>query len=142
MQLTDSIYDELHGLAEQGNIAIDEGRFNEAIALWEQALTLLPKPVNQWQAAFWLYASMAEGYYQLDQFDESITHLVLAQACPESKENPYTYYLLGKCYWRLSHEQAAEYLLKAYDLDGEGIFSADTVDGKGCLQYLYDRSLL
>ncbi len=93
MQLSNSIYDELHGLAEQGNIAIDEGRFNEAISLWSQALELLPKPINKWHAAFWLYASIAEGYYQLEQFDKSMAHLVLAQACPEGKNNPYPYYL-------------------------------------------------
>lgn len=142
MQLSDAIYNELHGLADQGNVAIDQGRFNEAILLWEQALQLLPEPVTQWQAAFWLYASMAEGYYQLERFDESVASLTQAMNCPEAKENPYPYYMLGKCYWRLDHEQAAEYLLKAYDLDGEGIFAADTVDGDSCLQYLYDRNLL
>lgn len=142
MQLSDAIYNELSGLADQGNVSIDQGHFNEAILLWQEALQLLPEPVTQWQAAFWLYASIAEGYYQLERFDEAIVALTQAMECPEAKENPYPYFMLGKCYWRLNHERAAEYLLKAYDLDGEGIFAADTVDGDSCLQHLYDRGLL
>lgn len=142
VQLSDAIYETLSGLAEQGNIAIDHGEFNEAILLWQEALQLLPEPVAQWQAAFWLYASIAEGYYQLDDFDEAIAALTQALACVEAEENPYPYYMLGKCYWRINHERAAEHLLKAYDLGGEGIFTADTVDGGSCLQHLYDRGLI
>lgn len=142
MQLSETIYAEIQDLADQGNVAIDQGRLGDAITLWQSALQLLPTPASQWQAAFWLYASMGEAYYQLELFDEAIVVLNQALTSPESKENPYPYYMLGKCHWRLEHERAAEYLLQAYELDGQGIFAADMVDGEVCLQYLYDRGLL
>ena len=142
MQLDGAVYTAISDLADQGNIAMDQGQYQEAILLWEEALHYLPEPVTQWQAAFWLYASMAEGYYQLEDFEQAIAMLNLALECAEAKENPYPYYMMGKSYWRLNQEQAAEYLLKAYDLDGEGIFAADSVDGENCLQYLYDQGLL
>lgn len=142
MQLAEEVYEELQDLADQGNIALDQGRLSEAISLWQQALSLLPEPLNQWQATFWLYASMGEAYYQQASFEDAIQMLVQAQDNPEAKDNPYPYYMLGKCYWRLEHERAAEYLLKAYELDGEGIFAADTIEGEDCLQYLYDRGVL
>ena len=50
--------------------------------------------------------------------------------------------MMGKCCWRVQHERAAEFLLKAYDLDGEGIFAADPVDGQECLQFLYGLGLI
>ena len=50
--------------------------------------------------------------------------------------------MIGKCCWRVQHERAAEFLLKAYDLDGEGIFAVDPIDGQDCLQFLYDRGLI
>ena len=142
MLLSETIYAEIQDLAGQGNEAIDQGRLGDAITLWQSALQLLPTPASQWQAAFWLYASMGEAYYQLAAFNEAITMFNQAASYPEAGDNPYPYYMLGKCYWHLKHERAPEFLLKAYDLDGEGIFSADLADGDNCLQYLYDRGLL
>lgn len=142
MQLDEAVYEELQDLADQGNLALDQGRLDEAISLWQQALALLPQPLTQWQAAFWLYASIGEAYYQQASYEKAIQVLVEAQSNPEAKGNPYPFYMLGKCYWRLNNERAVEYLLNAYELDGEGIFAADTIEGEDCLQYLYDRGAL
>ena len=142
MELSETVYEELQDLADQGNVALDQGRLTDAIALWQEAMELLPEPVQQWQAAFWLYASMGEAYYQLERFEDALTVLQQALSCPEGKENPYPYYMLGKSYWRLDHEHASDYLLKAYDLDGQGIFDADSLEGELCLQHLYDQGLL
>ncbi|GAA5093123.1 MULTISPECIES: tetratricopeptide repeat protein [Paenalcaligenes] len=142
MHLQEELYQSLYELADQGNIALDQGRYEEAIVLWQQALDVLPAPVNQWQAAFWLYASMGEALYQLERYDEATAVLEQAAHNPEGKENPYPYYMLGKCAWRSGQDKAAKYLLKAYDLDGEGIFIADPVDGEACLAYLYDLGAL
>lgn len=142
MQLDPAIYEQIQSLSAQGNTEIDQGHLNEAIALWQQALTLLPAPQNQWQAAFWLNASIGEAYYQLKQFDHAIAVLKEASLYPEAEDNPYPSYMIGKCYWRLEHEHSVEYLITAYDLDGEGIFSADGVEGEMCLQFLYDKGIL
>lgn len=142
MQLPENLYTSLSSLADQGNTLLDQDQPKEAIRIWREALALLPEPADQWQAAFWLYASMGEAYYQLAAFNEAITMFNQAASYPEAGDNPYPYYMLGKCYWHLKHERAPELLLKAYDLDGEGIFSADLADGDNCLQYLYDRGLL
>lgn len=142
MQLAESIFIEIQDLADQGNLALDQGRFEEAISLWRQALGLLPPPAHKWQAAFWLYASIGQAYYQLQRYDEAMIALKQASQCPEGHENPYPYYMIGKCCWQVGHERAAEFLLKAYELDAEGIFTVDAVDGPECLQFLYEHGLI
>lgn len=142
MQLDGIIYDQIQLLSTEGNRAMDQRQLEQAVELWLDALDLLPEPKAQWQAAFWLNASLGEAYYQLGQFDQAIVVLNEAALYPEAQDNPYPFYMLGKAYWRLKHERSVEYLLKAYDLDGEGIFSADGVEGEICLQYLQDKGIL
>lgn len=142
MQLAESIFNDIQDLADQGNWALDEGRAEEAISLWQQALGLLPPPVHKWQAAFWFYASIGQAYYQLQRYDEAMIALKQATQCPEGFENPYPYYMIGKCCWQVGHERATTFLLRAYELDGERIFISDTLEGEQCLHYLYEHGLI
>ena len=142
MELPDHIYEQIEPLSAQGNDMMDDGRPAEALQAWRSAYELLPEPRDQWQAALWLHASMADAYYQLGNFSAASTAMREAINAPGGDDNPYVHYMQGKSLLRLQDEKAVDSLLKAYMLDGYDIFDRDEDEGEEALQVLQDRGLL
>ncbi|HXL33219.1 MAG TPA: hypothetical protein VN968_28545 [Bradyrhizobium sp.] len=62
--------------------------------------------------------------------------------CPDASENPFIVYRLGQSQTRLGNvDKGVEYLLRAYMLDGEDIFSSDQ-NGEEFLAILRSRKLV
>ncbi|WP_017523392.1 tetratricopeptide repeat protein [Pusillimonas noertemannii] len=141
MELPDHIYAQVEILAEQGNEMLDDEDYEGALASWSEALELLPEPRNDWDAAMWLHASMAEAHYQLRDFESARDAMYDALNAPGGNENPYVHYMLGKALLRLDDEKAVDALLRAYMLDGEDIFDSDEEEGPDALRLLQERGL-
>ena len=142
IELPDEIYEQIEALSEAGNECSDEEDHEGAIGNWQQALSLLPEPHQDWEAATWLYASLGDAYCQSGQYELSKDASFNALNCPDGQDNPFIYYTLGKALLRLDDEQAVDALLRAYMLDGTDIFDTDGEEGEECLQVLADRGLL
>ncbi|MCV0397646.1 MAG: hypothetical protein K5872_17550 [Rhizobiaceae bacterium] len=124
MKLDDETHAEVERLSELGNAALDD--FDNprlAIRHWNEALALLPDPKSDWEAATWLHASIGEGYFALGEFDEAEQSFRDAYACPGGIENPLIPLRIGQCAFELERPQdAREFLLRAYMLEGDDIF--------------------
>ena len=88
MELPDDIYAQIETLSEQGNDMMDEDNPAGALAAWQQAWGLLPEPRQQWEAALWLQASMAEAHYQLEDFPAACEAMRDALNTPRGNQNP------------------------------------------------------
>jgi len=142
MELPDELYDQIETLSEAGNECSDEGDFEGAIDHWRQALTFLPEPQLDWEAATWLYASLGDAYYQSGDYGMAKDALLTALNCPDGQANPFIHYMLGKALVRLDDANAIDALLRAYMLDGTDIFDGDEEEGPDSLQLLEDKGLL
>ena len=142
MELTDDIYEQIEILSEAGNDACDNGDYNEALVQWRQALSLLPEPVNQWEAAMWLNASIGDACYLAGDYPGAKDALYDALNGTDGTANPFVHYMLGKTLVRLGDAKGVDALLKAYMLDGVDIFDADEEEGPDMLQILQDRKLV
>lgn len=142
MELPDDIYEQIERLSEEGNEHSDEGNFPEAIEVWSQALSLLPEPRQDWDAAMWLYASLGDAYYQSGDYSMAKDALFNALNCPDGQGNPFIHYMLGKTLVKLNDEGAIDELLRAYMLDGVDIFDSDEDEGPDTLQLLQDKGLV
>ena len=129
-ELSEDIQDALEEICDQGNEAMDEGNPAEAIVFFQQALELLPKPVEEWEVYGWLQAALGDAYFALRDYEKAreYFHKAYTFAGPEDV-NPFVLLRLGQSYKQLHDEKnATEYLLRAYMLEGEDIFEEDRED--------------
>lgn len=114
-------------LAEKGNALFDNGRYNEAIAVWREGLDTLDKPLNLQSEAVWFLTSIADAYFSQGNFENAYAYLfeAISNVSGEGYTNPFVMLRLGQCAYELNKENAKEYLLRAYMLAGEEIFESD-----------------
>ncbi len=128
--LSEDIQDTLEELCDQGNEAMDEGDFKEAVAFFEQALAVLPAPAKEWEPWGWLQGALGDAYYGMKDYARAMEYFQKAYgfAGPEDV-TPFVLLRLGQCCRRLGDDKnAAAYLHSAYMLEGEGIFDGDAED--------------
>ena len=124
MELNDLVYKKIVKLSEQGDELADNFKYDKAILKYEQALNLLPKPIYNWEAATWLLTALGDGYYLNDKYETSLNYFLEAEKCPDGLDNPFIYVRIGECFYELNNfKQAQDYLIRAYMLDGEEVFS-------------------
>lgn len=140
MELDDDIYAQITVLSEEGDDLSEDGDFAGAIREWQLALGLLPQPKNQWEAATWLYVSIGEAYYFLDDYASASAVLLDELNCPDGQANPFVHYMLGKALVKLDDSKGLAQLLQAYMLDGDEIFNADEEEGMASLRMLRDNN--
>lgn len=128
--LSEDIQDALEELCDQGNEAMDEGEFQEAMAFFEKALTLLPAPADAWEPYGWLQAALGDAAYGMENFKDALDYFQKAYAFAGPEEvSPFVLLRLGQCCRNLGEaENAVEYLLRAYILEGDDIFEDDPED--------------
>lgn len=125
-ELPDATYVEVTRLSELGNEYADDGQFDFAINSWRDALQLLPAPVEQWDAATWLRASIGDANWQAGRPKATREAMFDALNCVGGVENPFIHLRLGQAAEQLGERDlAVQSFMKAYVLDGEGIFEAD-----------------
>jgi tetratricopeptide (TPR) repeat protein len=137
VELPEDIQSQMEALSEQGEEAFDQGRYEEAMDLYNQVLAILPEPREKWEAYVWLKAAMGDACFLMDRFDDGLDHFYEAYtAAGPQNMNPFIVYRLGQIYRRLDDEEnAVEFLLRAYMLEGEGVF-----EDEDDLVYLRNRA--
>lgn len=141
-ELPDDLYEQVTELSEHGNGLLDAGDPAGALRVWSEALLRLPPPHSRWDAAIWLYGSMAEAHYLQEGFAEACDAIRQALAIAAGDANPWLHYMHGKALQRMGDAGAADALLRAYMLDGRDIFDEDGDEGGVMLALLRDRGLL
>jgi tetratricopeptide (TPR) repeat protein len=126
MELEGDLYRRVKRLSEQGNRHMEAEAWDKAVSIFDEALELLPEPKNQWEAALWLHASIGDACFMKGDFARAKEALFDALNCPDGNGNPFVLIRLGEVLLELGDtERAKEYLLRAYMLEGKGIFEAE-----------------
>jgi tetratricopeptide (TPR) repeat protein len=113
-------------LCAEAEAHAEEGRLEEALLAYAQALERLPEPTNHWEAATWIYAAIGDVHFLVGSFETSERAFQEAITCPGAVGNPFLHLRLGQL--ALEHgdeERAGEELLRAYRTEGEEIFAND-----------------
>lgn len=124
--LPDNIHAEITRLSEQGNALADVGECDAAVRCFEEALELLPSPIEQWSAACWLFTAIGDTLFQSARYSEAIQPLLDAVKCAGGIGNPFVHLRLGQTQLELGHEVlAADELARAYMGAGGEIFEEE-----------------
>lgn len=117
---------EIENLSEQGNAFMEAEAPQDALHCFCQALELVDEPLETQEAATWLFASIGDACFQLQQWDKALDALTRAVRCPGGLGNPFIHLSLGQAqYERGNLDKAADELTRAYMGAGEDIFQED-----------------
>lgn len=126
MQLESELYGRITVLCDAGNNHLGAGEVQRALALFEQALALLPAPPEQWEAATWIFAALADCHFEAGNFEAVRDAARQAVACPGGLGNPFVHLRLGQAQLELGNtERAKDELARAYMGGGDELFEGD-----------------
>jgi tetratricopeptide (TPR) repeat protein len=125
-ELPDSIHTEITRLSEQGNTLADAGECDAAVLCFQQALDLLPLPIEPWSAACWLFTAIGDTLFQSARYREALQPLLNAVKCAGGLGNPFVHLRLGQTQLELGNEvRAADELARAYMGGGKEVFEEE-----------------
>ncbi len=137
-ELDESIHTRITGLCEEGNAFAEAEDFDRALASYRQALALVPRPLNHWEAATWILTALGDVLFQQGNYAEARDLLNEALQCPGGVGNPFIHLRLGQACLELRDDQCArDQLARAYMAGGDEIF-----DGEDPKYHRYVRSVL
>ncbi|AUH33088.1 hypothetical protein [Paracoccus tegillarcae] len=124
MELDETVAERIDLLAEEGNSLLDgQSDWRGAIEVWEKALGMLPAPSTQWSQAVWLYASIGSAWLEGDDRENAFQAFDNAYRSEDGHLNPFVLLNLGSLLQGRDDEAAVQLLLRAYMLEGSGIFA-------------------
>jgi tetratricopeptide (TPR) repeat protein len=123
-QMTEEMEELLDSLSEQGNEEMENENYSRAIEYFTQAFEILPEPKEDWEASGWLYASIGDAYFCMEEYETALDNFQNAYKIFGTENlNPFIMLRIGQCYFELQDKKnAIEFLLRAYMLEGEEIF--------------------
>lgn len=113
-------------LCGQGDLHAEEGRLDQALAAFTNALGMLPEPPERWEAATWIFAAIGDVHFMVGSFETAEKAFQEAIGCPGAIGNPFLHLRLGQL--ALEHEdedRATVELNRALIAEGEAIFDSD-----------------
>ena len=129
MELSEEIYDKITLLSEEGDVLLEHGKTEDAIAKYEEALSLVPNPKTDWEASTWLNTALGDSCFIQKEYEKALNYYFNAYKCPGGIDNPYINLMLGETYFELKDlNKAKEFLLRAYMLEGKALFEDEKED--------------
>ncbi|SEA37455.1 tetratricopeptide repeat protein [Pedobacter hartonius] len=126
-ELTDEQQDLMDDYCEKGNAEMDEENYAAAADWFKKAYAILPDPKDDWEATGYITASLGDALFSDGKFEEAKAQLLVAhEFYTADKNNPFVLLRLGETYFELGDEKLAlEFLLKAYQMEGQQLFEDD-----------------
>jgi tetratricopeptide (TPR) repeat protein len=115
--------EEVTDLSQQGNMLLESGRAQTAIAKWLAALELLPEPRRKWETAMWLHASIGDAQRQQGDIESALISFQEAAASGNGYANGFVQLGIGMCLYDLGRgEDSTDPLLRAFMMEGKDLF--------------------
>lgn len=127
LALDDSLHSSIKALCAEGDALAQRKDYQSAIARYREALTLLPAPASNWEAATWIWTAIGDAFFLAGNLDEAYRAFSSATHCPGGIGNPFIHLRLGEIQFDLGNEIiAADELARAYMSGGKRIFNGES----------------
>lgn len=124
--LSDDISEKVDKLAINGDDFFDKGEYEKAIEIYKQGIELIPEPKNLWETKLWFTAAIADSYWQMEKYNESLKYLDESLQVEGGKENAFIRLKRGQVLFELSRiNEAKEEFQIAYKLGGNDLFEEE-----------------
>lgn len=110
----------------KGNRLFDQDRYEDAQREFEEALKLIPEPIEDWEAATWVLSSIGDCLFFLGDYAGAHEQFAHAVACPGGLGNAFVHLRLGEVqYEQGNQDRAKDELARAYMAGGPEIFAQE-----------------
>ena len=124
--LSDTLYDTILTMSNHADSKLLRGECAQAAQMYMQALHLLPKPIEQWEAATWLSGRAVDALFKDRKYAEALTEMRQTMRMPGALENPFIRLRYGQLLFEAGDfAHAKQELLVAYTTEGATIFEED-----------------
>ncbi|MFD2579979.1 hypothetical protein ACFSTD_18315 [Novosphingobium colocasiae] len=115
IELPSTVLDAITRFCADGDLLAASGKYEEAIAEYNRAWEIVPEPKNQWKAATWILAAIADAAFLAGYKTSAREALEFAMVCPDAIGNPFLHLRLGQVLLDTGeHDRAADELMRAY----------------------------
>jgi tetratricopeptide (TPR) repeat protein len=122
-ELDDELHQRITAFTDRGNEKFEADRFREAYADYEQALRLIPEPVESWEASTWVLLALGDCGFLLGDYEAALRHLERALECPDIEGSEFLILRLGQARYETGDLKGArEALEDAWRLGGSELF--------------------
>lgn len=140
LALSAATHEAIKAHCAEGDRLAELREFEAAIATYNKAWELIPFPRNDWEAATWVLAAVADAAFLAGYLTTAREAIEYGMTCPGAIGNPFMHLRCGQIFYDLQHEnRAADELMRAYMGAGESLFA--TEDPK-YLKFLRTRAIL
>lgn len=125
-QLDDTIVARVTELCERGDDDTENGRYDEAIAKYEEALTLVPRPLYAWAVTTWILSAIAEARYLQKDWSGAKAAIMEAFRCEGAIGNAFLHLRLGQVEIELGFKgRGLDELIRAHERGGAEVFEGE-----------------
>jgi len=125
-ELPTPLHETIQVHSAEGDALVEQSRFREAIAAYNEAWVLVPEPKHEWEASTWLLAAIGDACFSGEYYKSGSEAFAFALHCPGGLGNPFLHLRLGQCeFERMQFDLAAEHLTRAYALEGTEVFDGE-----------------
>lgn len=126
MKLNEKTYNKILDLCAEGDNYLEKDNYKNAIKKYTNALALIPSPKELWEASTWIYTALGEAHFLNFNYQNALSEFMNAYNCPDGISNPFINLRIGECFYKIDDiDNAKEYLLQAYMLEGDKIFEEE-----------------
>jgi len=122
--LDNSVYEKIVEHTDNGNDLVEKHEdYLKAIDEYMKALSLIPEPIEKWEASTWVLVAIGDCYFLMGDYVNAHQFLTRAMYCPDAIGNGFIHLRLGQVQFELGNEERAkDELGRAYMIDGEEPF--------------------
>ena len=124
--LDPATHEEIKTLCGRGDQLAEAHAFEEAIAEYNRAWELVPEPKNNWNAATWILAAIADACFLGGYRTSALEAVEYAMTSPGGVGNPFLHLRYGQLLLDVGEkDRAADELMRAYMGGGTEVFEAE-----------------
>lgn len=113
-------------ICTEGDALAASGHYDDAIAEYRRAWSLIPSPRKRWSDSAWILGAFADAYFLSGRHELARAALERAMACPGGGEQPFLSLRLGQILFDAGDlDGAAAALARAYREAGEDVFFSE-----------------
>jgi tetratricopeptide (TPR) repeat protein len=125
-EFDDKTHETIKAFCAVGDKFASATRYEDAVAEYNKALKLVPEPKNDWEAATWILAAIADACFLGGYKTSARETLEYAMTCPGAIGNPFLHLRYGQILFDAAeHDAAADELIRAYMGAGPEIFATE-----------------
>jgi tetratricopeptide (TPR) repeat protein len=123
MHLPEETFHSIVSITNKAKIEVKRENYAKALSFYQQAEAAFPQPAEQYTGACFLFYSMAELYFLLNEEAAAIKYLTMASACLDGVTDDKIWYRFGLLHFQKGDTQKAIInFQKAFAISGKKTF--------------------